>query len=302
MHEDHRPYFPFTSKARLEKAINLLVGIVEGIAIDAKITDREINFLLGWAAQYTEFTRHHPFNEVIPVVENAIADTILTREEHDDLIWICNNVTKSDYFDMATSDMQRLHGILAGTLADGTVTEEELENLSTWLAGHEHLRRCWPYDEVDSVVTAVMSDHRIDPEEQTNLRHFFSEFVAIYDDKTIKRPLVSEQGTLKGVCAICPEIRFKNSEFCLTGASSRYNRIDFENLIIKLGGIPKSTVTKSLDYLVIGAEGNPCWAYACYGRKVETAIELRKRGRNLLIVHENDFHDAVLDCADVLNV
>lgn len=50
-----------------------------------------------------------------------------------------------------------------------------------------------------------------------------------------------------------------------------------------------------LNYLVIGAEGNPCWAFACYGRKVEKAVELRKKGVRVVIVHENDFHDAVLD-------
>lgn len=56
-----------------------------------------------------------------------------------------------------------------------------------------------------------------------------------------------------------------------------------------------NNVSKSTDYLVIGAEGNPCWAYACYGRKVEAAVNLRKEGYRIILVHENDFHDAVAD-------
>jgi len=28
---------------------------------------------------------------------------------------------------------------------------------------------------------------------------------------------------------------------------------------------------------------------------VEKAVELRKKGANIVILHENDFHDAVLD-------
>ena len=52
---------------------------------------------------------------------------------------------------------------------------------------------------------------------------------------------------------------------------------------------------KRVDYLVIGADGNPCWAFACYGRKVEKAVELRKSGVRIMIIHESDFHDAVLD-------
>jgi hypothetical protein len=62
-----------------------------------------------------------------------------------------------------------------------------------------------------------------------------------------------------------------------------------------LGGEFVSSVTAKVKYLVIGAEGNPCWTYACYGRKVEKAVELRKSGVRLLIIHENDFHDAVAD-------
>jgi hypothetical protein len=50
---------------------------------------------------------------------------------------------------------------------------------------------------------------------------------------------------------------------------------------------------RALDYMVFGTAGNPCWAYACYGRKVEQAVALRKEGYRLMIVH--DFRDALAD-------
>lgn len=31
------------------------------------------------------------------------------------------------------------------------------------------------------------------------------------------------------------------------------------------------------------------WAFSCYGRKVEKAVQLRKDGSQVIIVHENDF-------------
>lgn len=55
------------------------------------------------------------------------------------------------------------------------------------------------------------------------------------------------------------------------------------------------TKPNAADFLVVGADGNPCWAFACYGRKVEMAIDYRKQGCKLLIVHENDFWDAARD-------
>jgi NAD-dependent DNA ligase len=68
-----------------------------------------------------------------------------------------------------------------------------------------------------------------------------------------------------------------------------------EQLVVDLGGKITNNISKKLNYLVIGAAGNPCWAYACYGRKVEQAVSLRKAGFKLQIIHESDFHDAVAD-------
>ena len=59
------------------------------------------------------------------------------------------------------------------------------------------------------------------------------------------------------------------------------------------GGRFHKSVVRELDYLVIGADGNPCWAFACYGRKVEAAIEYRKQGCKIVMVHEDDFWEAV---------
>ena len=70
---------------------------------------------------------------------------------------------------------------------------------------------------------------------------------------------------------------------------------EFSKLIKQLGGEVMNSVSAKLDYLIIGADANPCWAYTCYGRKVEKAVELRKSGARLILVHENDFHDAVAD-------
>jgi hypothetical protein len=50
-----------------------------------------------------------------------------------------------------------------------------------------------------------------------------------------------------------------------------------------------NSVSRKTNYLIVGDDGNPCWAFACYGRKVEKAINLRKQGTQIIIVHENDF-------------
>lgn len=295
MHEDHKPYYRFTGRSRIEKSVNSLLGLVEGISIDGKINDDEVHFLNLWLDDHRGVQSKHPFNELVPVVAEAIADGELSDEERQDILWLCERLHSTEFFDQPTADLQRLHAILGGIAADGEITDEELQGLSQWLENHAHLRTCWPYDEVDSLVTAVLADHRIDPEEHKMLMSFFSEFVAILDDRTITNPVFSEQNTVSGICAVCPDITFEGAVFCFTGASNVYTRPGFIQVVQRMGGEAAPGVSKKINYLVIGAEGNPCWAYACYGRKVEKAVQLRKQGSSLLIVHENDFHDAVAD-------
>lgn len=297
MHPDHAPYFKFTTKARLDKAINSLLGIVEGIDIDRQINKDEIEFLRLWITEHSDLRRRHPLCELIPVVEQAIADEIFSKEEKQDVLWLCKKLRSTEYYDIVTADLQRLHALVGGIAADGMVRMEELKGLSDWLNDYEHLKTCWPYDEIGSLVTAVLRDKKIDKREHDLLLHFFSEFTAILDSRTIVRPKVSDGLSLVGLCAVCPEIQFLGSTFCFTGASHKYKRAQFAEIVRTLGGESVETVSAKLNYLIIGADGNPCWAYACYGRKVEKAVSLRKEGARLLLVHENDFHDAVADAA-----
>jgi NAD-dependent DNA ligase len=231
------------------------------------------------------------------VVEASVKDQVLDAEERKDILWLCERLQSTQYFDAVTADLQVLHAILGGIAADGHVSKEELTGLREWVDCHVHLRTLWPFDEVDSLITAVLRDGKIDDDEQRVLHAFFGEFLAILDDRTITDPIVILDKSSLGVCAMCPEIVFEGSTFCFTGASNQLTRADFHLIVEGLGGIASRTVNASVKYLVIGAEGNPCWAYSCYGRKVEAAIEYRKRGYPLMIVHENDFNDAVLDHA-----
>lgn len=295
MHLDQMKYFKYTPKSRLDKTVKSLVGMIEGLTIDQKLNQKEIDFFSDWIEQNQELRNKHPFNEMISVALEIFEDQIINDDEKQDLLWLCKKLGSPEFYDQITSDIQRLHGVLGGVIADGVITEAELKGLRGWLNQHDHLKTCWPYTEVDSIITSVMADGVIDEGEQLSLLSLFSEFITCYDDKTITTPPILIHGTLQGLCANCPDINFTDSTFCFTGSSSRYRRSDLEKTVINLGGKFSKNVNKTIDYLIIGADGNPCWAYACYGRKVETAVNLRKEGHRLLLVHENDFHDAVAD-------
>lgn len=283
-------YYRFTTKQRLEVAVHSLQGMVQGIVADGKVNDQEVAQLISWVSRHKEFSDRHPFNELIPAIQTIVADGIVDEDEQADLLWLCKKLSsQSSFYDNVTAELQELQGFLAGIISDGVVTEEELAACQAWLDSHEHLRTCWPYDEIDSLIMAVMADGKIDSEEQEQLLAFFGQFVNAPGHNAISK--IDDQPLVTGVCAACPEITFDSRVFCFTGTSERGPRSYLAEIVEERGGVFNKCLRNDTSYLVIGAAGNPCWAYACYGRKVEEAVNRRKAGQNIVLVHEYDFWD-----------
>jgi len=297
---DDVSYLRFTDRQRIEKAFHTLEGLLNGIALDGKIEPLEQRELSEWCEEHGKFANRHPFNEIVPNIKTALSDGILTPEELKDLLWLCSNLKgENPYFDAVTADIQMLQGILHGVTADGKIEKEELTRLQGWISDNEHLSGCYPYDELNTVLSSVLKDGEIDQQEHEQLLQFFNSFVPVSVAKQVRqlsaKPLSKKELTLPGICAMCPTIEFPEHYFCLTGFSSKGRKSDFAKAVTELRGIYVDDVPKYLNYLVVGAMANPAWAFCCYGRKIEAAIELRKTGKRLFIVHENDFWDAAED-------
>jgi len=291
---EHDEYLVFTGRQRLDTAMHTLDGLVQGIVADDKVTDSEVAQISAWLGSHLEFVDRHPFNEVIPRIQAIVADGQIDEEERADLLWLCNKfTTDNQFYDSITADMQRLHGFLSGIIADNLITKDELTSLAAWIDDHPELRSCWPYDELDSIISMVMQDGRIDPQEHEALMQFFGEFTNTPQRKAIGS--LDRESTVSGVCAMCPEIAFEDHFFCFTGTSERSTRSGIAEIISSLGGNFHKSLRNDTHFLVIGSKGNPCWAYACYGRKVEDAVQRRRDGQKIVIVHEFDFWDAVED-------
>jgi NAD-dependent DNA ligase len=296
---DSLSFRKYTSKQEIDKAVHKLEGLMKGIVADKIVNLTEIEELIHWYYDYKNVSDMHPFSELIPPIYHALLDNELDEEEIQNILWLCSKVkTDNIFYDMVTSDIQRLEGILHGILSDNEITAEEIRGLKAWLNENEHLSYCYPYDEVYSLATSVLSDGVIDPAEKKVLKAFFSQFVDVGNSKTINAKEIAgikQEMCINGVCAMTPDIVVRDKHYCFTGASAKTSRQAFAKLILSLGGYYADNVSSKVDYLVVGNEGNPCWAFSCYGRKVEHAVDLRKKGHRILIVHENDFWDSYQD-------
>lgn len=297
--EAERDYRQFTKPAELHKAINTLRGLVAGINSDMTVGSAEVTELTHWCEIHAHLRDRHPFSEILPVVEHAYEDGIVTEDEAKDIMWLCNNfVDNSSYYDVVTSSIQFLAGMLHGLLADGELSEKEIQTLKAWMDANDFLSGTYPFDEINSLLYVVLEDKRITAEEKEQLMAFFGNVIDFTSSHNLSEQEFSklrEKYSVGGICAVCPEITFQDKIFCFTGESYRAKRAEIADMIVQLGGIVRSAVSKKTDYLIVGNAGNPCWAYACYGRKIEEAVSLRKEGASIMLINETDFWDAVDD-------
>lgn len=294
--------FRFCRRRRIDRAAATLAGILEGITIDGELNPEEIEEVNRWVEENQALLALSPLDEVSRQLGLFLKSGALALDIRDDIVWVCGNLKlESDASESITQDIQVLHGILHGVLADGVVTEDEAKGLRGWLLDNESLQGSYPYDELCVIVRDVLKDGVVDAQEQELLRSFFQDFIQpslasrVRSEAHRIRSGMKKEISIPGICAISPRIAFPNSLFTFTGEFRRCIRSEAESQVVRLGGAVSSTVVTNTKYLVIGAAGNPCWMYACYGRKVEKAVRMRKEGHGIVLVHENDFWDAVED-------
>lgn len=285
-------YQIFTGRQNCDKALQGLDGILEGIGLDGVIDAEEQDELRRWIEEHAGAHHQHPsVHDAIGAIERALSDGVVTLDEIAEIREVCGRrQDAARYYDDATHTMQRLHGLLHGILADGKLTPDEVTGLEQWLSDNYGVREFWPVSEIETLVVKAMQDRTLSVEEATELTNFLIDFtqVATAGDSTRLR-------SIRGICATDPEIVFAGSRFCITGRSERAGRREMVNHIERRGGIWHNNVSPETRFLIVCADANACWAYATYGRKVEDAVRLRTEGRPLVIVHERDFWDAIVD-------
>lgn len=288
-----KSYKIYTGPAEAHKAYSHLRGILEGIGFDKVINLQENHELQQWLSVNRELANREPYKEVITHLHHACQDGELDLEELKDIKWVVEQLDRYEffkYYDINTADLQILQGICHGIIADGVITDAEVHGIAEWIGDHGNLFTLYPYDEMMSVLTDILEDGVIDEEERRYLMAFFSDFTELADEslrETISS--LTEDVHRSNICAENPEIIIDGKTIVLTGDSSRATRPEIETTLQGLGGRVTSSVSGRTDYLIVGDQGNECWTYACYGRKVEKAIALRKKGAKVVIVHERDF-------------
>jgi len=139
------PYLMYTGKSELDKALSPLKGLVEGITIDGIVTQSEVEELMNWVDDHSRFEKRLSYIELLPGIREIVADGITDKEEINDFLWICKQVSiEGKYYDIVTLYKQELEGIFHGILSDNNLSDEEIINLHTWLENNLFLKGIYP--------------------------------------------------------------------------------------------------------------------------------------------------------------
>jgi NAD-dependent DNA ligase len=181
---------------------------------------------------------------------------------------------------LADREVDELVGISHGLIADGAITQNEVDYLEKWLVAHDAAIGNPVVKKLLDRVDKILADGRVDAEEAADLFALLQRFVA--GDPERGELLKSTSLPLD---APPPSIDFRGARFCFTGTFTFGTRKECESAAIGLGGFCGG-LSHETRYLVIGAYATDSWIHSAFGRKIENAVRLRSAGVPIAIVAE----------------
>lgn len=198
-----------------------------------------------------------------------------------------NLFTKFNRKNIDDRQIDTLIGISKGLVADGKIHQAESEFLLSWLIQSRQSSDNPVIINLFDKVDAMLEDGVLDSEESSELLTLLH--------KIAGDP--SEIGELAKPTSLpindpMPPITFKDMTFLFTGTCAYGTRKQCQTAIESLGGKNVMSVTKTLDYLILGTYVTDSWAHETYGRKIEKAMNYRDEGVQLAIVTEEYWANA----------
>lgn len=178
--------------------------------------------------------------------------------------------------------IDELIGLCKGVLADGEVSQFEVEFLQNWLRNNLEISGHWPANILYQRIEAMLEDNVLDVDEQKELLETLMDLTG---EPSIHES-VSSMSTALPLSTPDPEIDFDGRIFCLTGKFVTRTRKKCESIVLERNGSLKKSPTRDTDFVVIGLVGSSDWIHSTHGRKIEKAVELQGQGNTIAIVSE----------------
>ncbi len=185
--------------------------------------------------------------------------------------------------------VEQLLGLATGMIADGALSNLEINYLSTWLSEHSDVASVWPGSVVAELVEEILSKGGVSEADRARLLKMLSD---LSGSDFLGTGSVSAEVTTLPLDEWCT-VNLKDSHICLSGEFLFGTRTKCEEVAVAFGSIAHATITKKIAYLVLGTKVSPSWAHTSFGRKIEQAIALQQNGHIIKIISERRWLEAL---------
>lgn len=268
--QDSSDFVAYISNATLRRDIHSLYGAVLGFDYDSQLSEQEISFLKEWKANHLFYIGHEEFASIISVIDEILADNIVTSEEISKLKDVVKKYIDVVNTSVITLSTQILNGIIKGMLTDDEISEAECRALNNWLYQNSYLAGHYPYDKLFDTIGQILEDNVLTLEEATLIK------------QTINALLDPVESLSEKVFSL------KDKNICLSGNFAYGTKAKVEEYILSQGGRIDSTVKKSTHMLIVGSHECDSYSNGTYGTKVKKALEYNGKGSLIQIAKEVD--------------
>lgn len=277
----------FMGNAIKDKEINNFLGFLEGLILDHTINEKELDAIQVWMASNPETYHQYPFDHLLGVLGQTIDEhKHVDKEKAKRFIEVIKLFISGQFYSKNTRDIQRLHGLLAGIVCDGKISSDEAKLLNQWMKDHDYLEDDVFFQEVYTTLRPVRT--KADDLSTTDIQGLFRQ-IKKYVDVDDHGQLRTKIETTDNPDFYKGQLTLSKALYCFTGASSRFKKNDWKDLVKNNGAEFTDDMTTSVNYLVICNKGNKAWAHVSYGRKFEQAKKWQSQGHDIKIITEDDF-------------
>jgi len=178
--------------------------------------------------------------------------------------------------------VDELIGLAEGITADGKVNQAEAEFLMAWLKAHTGQLNDPVVNILYRRLNSMLKDGVLDDAESAELLELLCQLTGVPK----RGNQLHRSSTTLPLDAPQPDIRWQDHWFVFTGIMAYGPRRECEKLVENRGGLTANTVSRKVNYLVVGDIGNEQWLHSSYGTKIKKAVELREAGSPLAIISE----------------
>lgn len=169
-----------TFLTQTQVAFHNLNGLVNGIAMDGRITISEYEALKAWCQTHQGLHSQEPFTTFFDDISAKVKTGTIGSEEIIELKEILEkHAPNFEEKDKTKADLHFLQGVCYGIMADGDINKYEIELLKKWLVENEHLSANYPFNEIYEVVEKVIEHGEINNEDYNYLVKYFKDFLKI---------------------------------------------------------------------------------------------------------------------------